>query len=66
MDQRVGGLVLKVRVLQKLDLQAETIELADDSTSTAHDLVKVIPHDEPRYSFFNYSRPYPLQLVLTE
>ncbi|KAJ6263223.1 Twinfilin-1 [Drechslerella dactyloides] len=39
----------------KLDLQAETIELADDSTSTAHDLVKVIPHDEPRYSFFNYS-----------
>ncbi|KAK6341265.1 Twinfilin-1 [Orbilia brochopaga] len=42
----------------KLDLQGETIELADDSTSTAHDLVNVIPSDAPRYSFFNYSHKY--------
>ncbi|KAF3924920.1 Twinfilin-1 [Orbilia brochopaga] len=42
----------------KLDLQGETIELADDTASTAHDLIKVIPHDTPRYSFFNYSHKY--------
>ncbi|EWC47040.1 hypothetical protein DRE_03802 [Drechslerella stenobrocha 248] len=43
----------------KLDLQAETIELAEDSTATAHSLSSAIPSDSPRYSFFTYSHKYP-------
>ncbi|KAK6517961.1 Twinfilin-1 [Arthrobotrys conoides] len=42
-----------------LDIQNETIELADESTSTAHDLITAIPNTAPRFSFFNFSHKYP-------
>ncbi|KAK6543831.1 Twinfilin-1 [Orbilia ellipsospora] len=38
-----------------VDTARETIELADESVCTVHDLSNTIPNDRPRYSFFAFS-----------
>ncbi|KAF3938163.1 Twinfilin-1 [Dactylella cylindrospora] len=41
-----------------IDLPTETIDLAEESTSTANDLPRAIPSDSPRYSFYVFNHKY--------
>lgn len=45
-------------VYQALNMEKETIELANATPSNIGDFTVVIPHDTPRYSFFIFKHTY--------
>lgn len=49
-------------MLQKLDVEKETIELVHTKPTETHELPSRIPKDSPRYHFFIFKHSYQAQL----